>query len=46
MSDVMILVWGHDAGRAGAWAVRVLLGCAGERVGHGVVRVVVVAGRR
>ena len=37
MSDVMILVWGHDVGRAGVGAVRVLLGYAGEHAGHGVV---------
>ena len=37
MSDVMILIWGHDVGRAGVGAVRVLLGHAGERTGHGVV---------
>ena len=37
MSDIMILVWGHDAGRAGVGAVWVLLGHAGECVGHGVV---------
>ena len=37
MSDIMILVWGHNVGRAGVRAVWVLLGCAGERVGHGVV---------
>ena len=31
----MILVWGHDVGRAGVGVV--LLGHAGEHAGHGVV---------
>ena len=33
----MILIWGHDAARASVGAVQVLLGRAGEHVGHGVV---------